>query len=132
VIRSSILTAAWGLTVGDFTGMMVVDPSTAYQIANLRFSRADEAAADEAAFEMLAQARISSSGMADFFARMEREHGSTPEWLSSHPGSLAREEAARSHALSVQIPALNDDEWQGLKSACDGKRDTVNSWRDLF
>ena len=53
VVRSSLLTALWQASVGDYSGFMVIDPKTALDIASLRFSRDDERDADRGALRRL-------------------------------------------------------------------------------
>ena len=62
MIRGTLLSALWAVTVGDYSGLLVVDPSTAFQIATLQFSRDDEANADRGAVEMLDAAKIRRDG----------------------------------------------------------------------
>ncbi len=72
-VRDAILTGIWALTIGDYAGLMVVDPGTAYRVANLKFSREDEASADRAAAMMLHRAGISHRGLTAFFERLNRK-----------------------------------------------------------
>jgi predicted Zn-dependent protease len=120
VIRGTLLSALWAVSVGDFSGMMVIDPSTAFQIATLEFSREDEAEADRGALEMLERASIHSDGLSDFFERLEAKGEELPEWLSSHPASARRATAAtvRIEAGAALRPALSPEAWQAVKQAC--------------
>lgn len=119
VIRGALLSAAWAVTVGDFTGILVVDPSTAFQIANLRFSRADEQSADQAAVFALDRAGIPRDGMVRFFERLKSKSDVVPEWLSTHPTSERRaRELAGPTGSGATKPVLADSLWQALKDAC--------------
>lgn len=126
VIRGAVLTAGWAVTAGDFTGILVVDPSTAFQIANLRFSRGDEESADNGAVAMLDAAQIPRDGMVRFFDRLKSKSDVVPEWLSTHPSS-----ARRAHDLaaptgvkqSAGLTVLSDESWEALKHACDKMTD---------
>jgi Zn-dependent protease with chaperone function len=122
IIRSSILSLGWAVTVGDFSGLLVIDPSTMFEIANLRFSRKDEAAADLGALDRLDGAHIARKGFADFFERMRQEIDAIPAWLSSHPDTAARLQAINKSAPGSGLsPALADADWQALKAACADK-----------
>jgi beta-barrel assembly-enhancing protease len=121
VVRSVILTTGWQLTVGDFSGLMAVDPATVMEIAALGFSRDAERDADSGALRRLEHAEISSRGFATFFGRLEKASGGVevPEWLSSHPASAVRQQAAMKAANEMPHAApLTHEEWQALKNAC--------------
>lgn len=119
-LRDAMLTGIWAVTMGDYSGMMVVDPSTAYRIANLKFSRADEQAADDGAVRRLQQAGLSARGMIEFFTRVTKKYGDAPEWLSTHPNSAQRIEALREAAEPKQARTiLSDEEFIALRGACE-------------
>ncbi|MCG8609708.1 MAG: hypothetical protein MI864_04150, partial [Pseudomonadales bacterium] len=65
----------WAVAVGDFTGVIAIDPTTAYRLAELQFSREDEAAADTAAVTMLHEAGFSHRGLGQFLNRIATEEG---------------------------------------------------------
>ena len=71
----------------DFVGILF----KGYGLYQLRFSRAQEAAADKRAFELLAIHKISPDGFIQFFERLE----STISFLSTHPLSSERIEMLR-------------------------------------
>ena len=120
VVRDTLLSAAWSLTVGDYAGLMAIDPSTAYRVATLRFSREDEAAADRGAVRRLHQAGLSHQGLISFFVNLEDDHGAGKlDWLSSHPSTNKRirvlretQDVAEAHA------SLSDAEFIELKRGC--------------
>jgi predicted Zn-dependent protease len=126
IIRSSILSLGWAVTVGDFSGLMVLDPQTMFQLANQRFSRDAERSADGGALERLDRARISARGFAAFFQRLLDEHGDVPTWLSTHPAHRERldrigEHVARESGDAPRVPALDAADFAALKAACAGR-----------
>jgi Zn-dependent protease with chaperone function len=121
MVRDTILTGLWSLTVGDYAGLLVIDPSTAYHIANLEFSREDEALADAGAVQRLRAAHIRHAGLAAFFERITKRYGdSVPKWLSTHPSNADRIAKLRAapEALDVQ-PALSQEAFALLQRGCD-------------
>jgi Zn-dependent protease with chaperone function len=85
LIRDALLSGLWAVSVGDYSGLLVVDPTTAYRVANLKFSRADETAADSGAVVRLHHAGLSHRGMLAFFERQQKALGvDGPSWLSTH------------------------------------------------
>jgi beta-barrel assembly-enhancing protease len=118
LIRSSILSLGWAVTVGDFSGLMVVDPGTAFAIANQRFSRDDERDADAGALQRLDRARIDRAGFAAFFRRLQADSADVPAWLSTHPASEERVQAIGTTRVSGCSPALTDAAWIALRAAC--------------
>src|SRR6185369_12453990 len=46
MIRNALLGGAWATTLGDYSGLLVIDPKTAYEAATLKYSREAEAEAD--------------------------------------------------------------------------------------
>jgi predicted Zn-dependent protease len=78
------------------------------QQRQLDYSRANESEADRIGIETMARAGYDPTGMADFFARMERlgrgnAGGYTvPDYLSSHPVTTTRISEARDRALRLK------------------------------
>jgi predicted Zn-dependent protease len=133
IIRSSILSFGWAVTVGDFSGLFVLDPATLFSIANQSFSRTDERSADAGALARLDAAGISREGFAAFFQRSQAETDALPAWLTSHPASgerLAR--IQNGPALAKPERALAEPEWNTLKAACSGAPAEGASFRRLF
>jgi beta-barrel assembly-enhancing protease len=133
VIRSSIFSFGWAVTVGDFSGLFVLDPATLFSIANQSFSRTDERSADAGALARLDAAGISREGFAAFFQRIQAETDALPAWLTSHPAS--RERLARIQsgpALAKPERALSEPEWNTLKAACAGAPEEGGGFRRLF
>ena len=135
VIRGAVLTAAWAVTAGDFTGILVVDPSTAFQIANLRFSRGDEESADQGAVAMLDAALVPRDGMVRFFERLKSKSDVIPEWLSTHPSSARRAQdlsAPKGGGERPRPEVLADSDWQAIKHACDQVPDDNRSLKQIL
>jgi beta-barrel assembly-enhancing protease len=110
-LRDMLLTAVWSITLGDYSGLMVVDPTTAYRIANLEFTREDEAAADRGAVTRLHRLGASHAGLVTFFERIEKLQGAYegPAWLSTHPNSAERVRALKA-LRDVEHPRVLLDE----------------------
>jgi Zn-dependent protease with chaperone function len=133
VIRSSILGLGWTVTVGDFSGLFVLDPSTLFTIANQRFSRDDEASADAGAVARLDAGAISRDGFGAFFKRVQEETDAVPAWLSSHPATKDRLAAiAKGAPTAGARPALTPDAWKTLKQICGHKPKRSGSIRSLL
>ena len=134
MIRGTLLTALWAVTVGDYSGLLVVDPSTVFQIATLQFSRDDEANADRGAVEMLDAAKIRRDGLSDFFTRLAAEEGQGPEWLSTHPPAEGRAKASQANGQIEPgdlTSSLDDSRWQILVEACEQAGDPEADLEDL-
>jgi beta-barrel assembly-enhancing protease len=121
-VRDTLLTGLWAITIGDYAGLLVVDPGTAYRIANLEFSREDEAAADRGAIERLHRAGLAHAGLAAFLERAAANGdgaGESLRWLSTHPSTAQRIAEMRALPdLPERQPALSDDELAVLRAAC--------------
>ncbi len=119
VIRSSLLTLMWKAAFGDFSGLLAIDPSTLYQVASLKFSRNDEAEADQKGAEMMAAKGVAVLPLINF---LEHDLGSPSsealEFVSSHPlrerGLPLRNQFGE--VKTSQLP-LTPQEWQELKAA---------------
>jgi Zn-dependent protease with chaperone function len=119
VVRGSLMTLAWQATVGDYSGLLVVDPKTAMDVANLRFSRDAEREADRGARARLDAARISVTGLRQFFERMRAKTDQVPAWLSNHPSSAERAAAIGDEVGAVaRTPALSAEDWAALRAGC--------------
>ncbi len=119
-VRDAMLSGLWSLTVGDYAGLLLIDPSTAYQIANLEFSRDDEADADAGAVARLHEAGLSHHGLRRFFARLaEKYDDEGVSWLSTHPATKARMGALDALAdVADPSPALTEAALSELRAAC--------------
>ena len=119
VVRASLLTLAWQATVGDYSGLLIVDPKTAADIANLRFSRDAEREADRGARDRLGAARISVAGFRRFFERMQAKNAGVPPWLSNHPATAERATSVGEDVGAVvRTPALSNADWAALRAGC--------------
>ncbi len=118
LIRGAILTAIWSFTVGDFSGVLIVDPNTVYQVASLKFDRDSESEADRGAMAMLDKARISRQGFIDFFERLEKDGPNIPAILSTHPANEDRVAMLKTEGPAKTRPALSAADWAILQSAC--------------
>ena len=135
IVRGGLLSSIWAVTIGDYSGLLVIDPTTAFNVATMSFSRDDEASADAGAIGMLDQAGIRRDGMSEFFGRLAEEEGDVPDWLSTHPASGERAEAVLAGAPSGAEnlpPSLNDDDWASLAGACTDTDAPVMDLSELF
>jgi hypothetical protein len=118
----STLMQALGGQTGAFVNQAVL----------LSGSRDAERAADAGALELLARARISPAGMADFFRRMEARksvhHESRGDalidrlgsFMATHPGNEERVNtiAQAGRAATQSAPAMLDRDWESLRAIC--------------
>lgn len=98
--------------------------SIANQAAQMSYTREDEAEADRTALEYLDSAKLDASGLATFFDRLAAAKGEKEErgaFMSSHPTSKSRADAARRQPKGPDGQALNGKEWIMLKTACTPK-----------
>jgi predicted Zn-dependent protease len=127
MVRSSLMTVAWQATLGDYSGLFVVDPKTAVDIANLRFSRDDEREADQGARDRLDAAGISRAGFRQFFQRIQGKTDKIPPWLSNHPASAERAGAlGEDVGAVVRTPAASPEDWAALRAGCAGAAPAKN------
>jgi predicted Zn-dependent protease len=119
MVRSSLMTVAWQATLGDYSGLFVIDPKTAMDIANLRFSRDDEREADLGARDRLDAAGISRAGFRQFFDRLKDKTDKVPPWLSNHPASAERAVTmGQDVGAVVRTPAASAEDWAALRAGC--------------
>ena len=109
------------MVLGDFTGgsAAVIIAET---MLSTSYTREAEAEADVYAMDMLNNAGVSADGMAVFFDGLSDLGGlELPEYLSSHPATDLRANAARNFAAEQgdTSPILTDAEWQALRGVCD-------------
>lgn len=121
IIRASFLTAIWTLAIGDYSGVLVVDPTVAYQIMSLKFSRDDEAEADREALRMLDAAKIPRAGYANFFRRLSSQDPlrGIPEIISTHPGHEERIRMIEAGSDEGTLPVMDAAEWKSVRSLCE-------------
>ncbi|QPH54286.1 M48 family metallopeptidase [Pontivivens ytuae] len=111
------------MVIGDFAGG-VVAVAVAEQLLTSSYQREAEEAADDFAFAMLTEADVSTSGIAEFFARLHEEIGETSELMShlaSHPDLASRAAAAEAadQAGADARPILTPAQWQALRDVCE-------------
>ena len=90
-------------------------------LVNSAYSRDAERVSDQIALDILRGAQISPKGIADFFQRMSNEEGNTIgalSFISSHPPSDDRANAARNAGAATTHPALSEADWKALKGIC--------------
>ena len=121
-LRAAGTAGILSMVLGDFTGGSIA-VVLAEATLNASYTRAAEADADVYALDMLNNAGISTSGLADFFDSLAELEGmiELPEYLSTHPATNARADAARDFAEGQggTSPVLSKDEWQALRQICD-------------
>lgn len=115
MIRALGVGALVTLVTGDASGAIGTGVVVALAGA---YSRDDEAAADQGAAYLLSRSGIGTHGMAEFFRRIATKDGSMPEWLSTHPDSLARARTIEALAPTTGIAALPSQRWDDLKAIC--------------
>ena len=120
LVRSAMLTGVWQVAVGDFTGILAVDPSTVYQLATLKYDRNAEAEADAGALKTLDKSSISRKGFAEFFERLKKDKASIiPDILSTHPDHDKRIALINAKGGAVAPrPALSEKSWEDLRAIC--------------
>lgn len=89
-----------GILMGRAGGVLGSLGQTGIQIGAgmvmLKYSRSDEAQADEVGAMILYRARYNPIALADFFKKLEAEGGAPPQILSDHPNPGNREAAIQS------------------------------------
>jgi Zn-dependent protease with chaperone function len=96
-------------------------------LGNLRYQRGDEEQADELGVALLHDAGVDATGMANFFATLQREAGDMPRglaYLSTHPRTEARIERTRQLAAATigSRPLLPGVRWEEVRQRCGGAR----------
>lgn len=122
------------MVFGDFTGGSAA-VVVAEQMLNSSYTREAEAEADRFARQMLDRADVSTYAMAGFFdalTQLERTGPKFPVYLSSHPETASRAEAARDFAKGQgrTTQVISDAQWNALKAICDGPKPDAASKPD--
>lgn len=131
LIQRTFLGTIWAVTVGDYSGLLVVDPGTVHQLLTLRHSREAEAEADATGMELLRRAHIATSGLISFLDRNGKKSSDAATFLSTHPATAQRLSALRAGTGWGGSPALSDESFHALQHVCDGSRE-ASSLSDLF
>jgi beta-barrel assembly-enhancing protease len=117
------LTGAVRLLVGSPSGAAGVLTDAATDLTSLGFSRDQERDADRGGLDLLQRARLPGEGLVRFFDVLQRQGGTPPALLSSHPPSRERSEQlaaeiARRGAWPVEALAVD---WAAVKAAAAGR-----------
>jgi hypothetical protein len=120
VVKAAGLTAVIGITLGDLSGL----ESLIVEVLQNGYGRDAESEADAEGVRMMVAARLDPRGLARFFERLDAEQEvEIPEWLSTHPDSLAR--ASRVQALAAEAGAVDWEplaiDWDAVKAALEAR-----------
>ncbi|WP_299047993.1 M48 family metallopeptidase [uncultured Tateyamaria sp.] len=112
------------LVLGDFAGGAAVVVMAEYTL-NAAYTREAEGEADQYALRMLDRAGVDAGALGTFFdslEEIERRMPDLPVYLSSHPETEARADAARDFARGQgpTTPSLSADQWADLRAICAG------------
>ncbi len=105
------------LVLGDATGGTLI-AIVGDQMLSASYTREAEAAADAFAHRLLSDSGIGTEGLAAFFDRMDGKGLDLPEYLSTHPATTGRANAARAVDKGAVIPVMTDAQWQALQGIC--------------
>src|SRR5262249_60163573 len=119
--------APLGLVFGSSADLRAVS-AIAGQLGTLRFSRQQEAEADERGVQLLMRAGIDPHGLASFFERLNRTTGEVPAFLSTHPSSGDRARRVRELAGSFTGPPLACD-WRAVQADLDSAPAGGHGWK---
>jgi predicted Zn-dependent protease len=89
----------------------------ASELVNMRFSRDQEAEADEGGLRRLRTAKVDNAGYQHFFERLARL-SNLPAILSDHPSNQQRGVLAARNPTIGAIPVLSPADWQRLQQGC--------------
>ncbi|WP_292285209.1 M48 family metalloprotease [Marivita sp.] len=103
---------------GDFTGGAAI-AILAENMLSASYTREAERAADAFSLALLKKANVSVDGFATYFQTLESETvgPELPEYLSAHPSTAGRGDAARAFAetQSRTEPIFASSEWRALR-----------------
>jgi predicted Zn-dependent protease len=108
-----------GTLLGDFTGAGALILASKFLLGN-RYSRENEAQADDFAIEIMTKAGGDVKALASFLNRVARQPGERQmELLLSHPVTADRVAAIERQAPDgPRQPLLNPAEWAALRTIC--------------
>jgi beta-barrel assembly-enhancing protease len=93
-VLGGLLGAIAGAALGGVAGSLAqMGINAGTQAFVLKYSRSDEAQADEVGAIIMYKAGYNPEAMADFFQKLAEQGGGGPQWLSDHPNPGNREEA---------------------------------------
>ena len=133
-LRSAGTAGILSIVLGDITGGSLIT-IVAESVLNASYSRDAEAAADEHALKMLAEAGLPSAPFAGFFGRLKSEYGDMDGiWshLASHPDLSSREARARAADTiggGKFKPVISDQDWVALQEMCEDRGTAPASFR---
>lgn len=119
-LRSAGSIGVLGLLLGDFAGGAVVLFLTE-RLIEAQYSQGAEAAADDFAHQMLRDAGLPPSALADMFERFREMGGETDGFVAhfmAHPRLGDRIAAARAADTGDVTPLLTPGEWAALQGIC--------------
>jgi Zn-dependent protease with chaperone function len=131
LVQNTFMSAVWAATVGDYSGLLVIDPRTVEQVIALRQSREAEAEADHTGLQMMARAGIPSEGLAAFLERNRMMGDSALTFLSTHPATNERIAMIRGTRVAAGAPVLTEGQFKALQDACAGHAE-LRSVKELF
>lgn len=123
----------WAFFIRLMSGSDSMAAKLAGGLVTSSFDRNDERDADTRGVERLVGSGINPMGLADFFARLEKEEQrgdknrvfELASYLASHPELGERREnirrdmeEAKNNASPAMSPALSAEEWQSLRQLC--------------
>jgi predicted Zn-dependent protease len=97
------------------------------RLANMKYQRSDEEAADLAGAALLARAHVPLEGLATFLRRLESTSPSGVlgfNYLSTHPATSERIEALESETRKFSeptTPLMSLDDWARARDVCSGR-----------
>jgi predicted Zn-dependent protease len=109
--KALFIDAALLLLHVNYTGASLAE--IANTLYDLKYSRADEAEADQGGYENAVNAGYNPQGLADSFAMLDKLGGRDPEFLSDHPSNHHRVETIESEiaASGKTYPAQTPLPW---------------------
>lgn len=121
VLRAAGSAGLLSLILGDISGGLLVVVTE--QLLQASYSRTAEAAADDFAHHMMADAGLPPDALAQLFDRLAEETPDLPDmfrYFESHPDLGERANAARAFhtQLTAYEPVLTASEWQDLQAIC--------------
>lgn len=127
VLRGFLGQATVGIVLSLITGAHGMEVDYINRFAGTAHTRAFESEADQTGIALLRDARISSHGLAAFFARIAKMEGSSTrftKYFASHPPTAEREILMRQTQIDNATPAMDLRDWRALKEMCKSKSDT--------
>ena len=95
------------------------------RLANLRYQRSDEEAADQGGAALLARAHVRADGLAMFLQRLQSNSpGVLGSYLSNHPATEDRINALRAETQNFSqsaTPLMNAEQWATAREVCAGR-----------